>query len=177
MMMTMPEPEPGKTVEDLDFLAFVDQDGDGLVADDEPRTIRLSDYFAAGRPGARLIMLTAATGWCAPCQREAPALSEFAGSFADRGLVVLTAVIQDQNGSPADPTFTRTWADTFRLSIPTLIDSAFQTGKYFDIRAMPATMFVDAETTEILSVSSGAEEGQDPLRGHRDLVEHYLASR
>jgi thiol-disulfide isomerase/thioredoxin len=165
---------PPETLEDMEFLAFVDSDGDGACCNEAPRTIRLSDYYAENRPGTKIIMINAAAGWCGPCMREAAELPEFAAAYEPRGVVVLTAVFQDQNGNPADNAFAKTWAETFELSTPTLIDTAFQTGQYFDVNTMPANMFVDAETLEILEIATGAETGDDPMQVYRELLDFYL---
>jgi hypothetical protein len=161
-------------VEDLELLAFVDSNADGLSFNDEPRLIHLSDYEARNRPGTRIIMINAAAGWCGPCTREASAMADFAATYEPQGVAILTAVIQNQSGDPADRTFTQLWAETYRLSVPTIIDSAFATQKYFDLGAMPVNMFVDAKTNEILKVATGAETGSDPMKGYRDLLDYYL---
>lgn len=162
------------TLEDMELLGFVDDDGDGRCWNEEPREVRLSDYLAENRPGTRIIMLNAAAGWCGPCMREAAALPELAATYEPRGVAVLSAVFQDQNGDPAGIEFVRTWAETFGLATPMLIDGTFQTSKYFDVNTMPANMFVDAETGQILKIATGAETGDDPLREYRDLLDHYL---
>jgi thiol-disulfide isomerase/thioredoxin len=167
-------PSPPRTLDDLEFQAFVDSDGDGLSSNNEPTTLHLSDYFAANRPGTRIIMINAAAGWCAPCMREASALPAFADEFESRGVVILTAVFQDQNARPADEAFARAWAETFMLPMPTLIDTEFQTSQFFDVNTMPANMFVDAETLEILEIATGAETGNDPMREYRELLDFYL---
>ena len=163
------DPSTGQILEDMEFLCFEDID-----IQPEPRTVRLSDYSAESRPGTRIIMLSAAAGWCAPCMREASAMPAFAAIYEPRGVAILTAVFQDQNGDPADAEFVRTWVETFDLTVPALIDSSFQTGKYFDASAMPANMFVDAETLEILDIATGAETGDDPMKEYRDLLDYYL---
>jgi thiol-disulfide isomerase/thioredoxin len=162
------DPPPRETIADLEFLAFVDADTT------EPRTLRLSDYFAENRPGTRIIMINAAAGWCVPCMREAAAMPALADEYEPRGVVILTAVFQDQNGDPADAEFVRAWVDSFELSVPALIDTDFQTSAYFDVNTMPANMFVDAETREILQIATGAETGDDPLREYRELLDYYL---
>lgn len=162
------DPPPRETIADLEFLAFVDADTT------EPRTLRLSDYFAENRPGTRIIMINAAAGWCVPCMREAAAMPALADAYEPRGVVILTAVFQDQNGDPADAEFVRAWVDSFELSVPALIDTDFQTSAYFDVNTMPANMFVDAETREILQIATGAETGDDPLREYRELLDYYL---
>ena len=157
------------TLEDLEFAAFVDGDTAG-----SPTTVRLSDYFSENLPGTRIVMVNAAAGWCVPCMREAEALPEFAAVYEPRGVAILVAVFQDQNGDPADQDFTKIWVDTFGLSVPTLIDSEFQTSTYFDANTMPANMFVDAETLDILAIAEGADAGSDPMREYRELLDHYL---
>jgi thiol-disulfide isomerase/thioredoxin len=158
-----------QTLEDMEFLGFVD-----IAVDDQPRTIRLSDYYAENRPGTRIIMLSAAAGWCAPCMREASAMPDFAATYEPRGVAILTAVFQDQNGDPAEVEFVRTWAETFALTVPVLIDTSFQTGTYFDAGTMPANMFVDAETLEILKIATGAGTGDDPMQEYRELLDYYV---
>lgn len=162
--------QAGETIDDMEFSAFLDGDTAG-----EPVAVRLSDYTAAERPGARVIMINAAAGWCAPCMREAEAMPEFAAEYEPRGVVILVAVFEDQNGDPADPAFVKEWVDTFELAVPVLIDTSFQMGKYVDVNVMPVNIFVDAETLEILEVAQGAETGDDPLQEYRELLDFYLS--
>ena len=161
--------QPAAKVEDFQLLGFVDGDTDG-----DPTTVRLSDYFAENRPGTRIIMLNAAAGWCVPCMREAGAIPAFAALYEPRGVAILVAVFQDQNGAPAEPAFVKSWVDTFDLTVPALIDTAFQTSAYFAVNALPANLFVDAETQEILTLAQGAEPGNDPMQNYRALLDHYL---
>jgi thiol-disulfide isomerase/thioredoxin len=169
-----PDAGGARLIEEMAFLAYVDADGDGMSFDDEPRQIQLGDYLAKNRPGTKIIMLNAAAGWCGPCMHEASKLPELTAQYEPLGVAVLTAVFQTENGAPADSAFTRLWAKTFQLPIPTLIDATFATGRYFDARTMPANMFVDAETAEILATATGAEPGNDPMKAYRDLLDHYL---
>jgi len=165
----------GEQVQDLELMALVDSDGDGLSHNDAITTVRLSDYFAENRPGTRVIMLNAAAGWCDPCAREAGAIPAFAAEYEPRGVVVLSALLQDQNGDPCDEAFVRLWAETFSLPIPVLIDMEFQTRIYFDAMTMPANMLIDAETHQILLNATGAATGADPLREYRDFLDSFLA--
>src|SRR5690554_2127488 len=87
-----PGTESSKLLEDFESPAFLDG-----VTDGEPVPLRLSEYLAAERPDARIIMINAAAGWCAPCMREATALPAFAAEFEPQGVAILVAVFQDQN--------------------------------------------------------------------------------
>ncbi|HET6479328.1 MAG TPA: hypothetical protein VFG35_04685, partial [Actinoplanes sp.] len=105
------EPPPSREmISDMEFLAFVDADTTA------PRTIHLSDYFAENRPGTKIIMINAAAGWCVPCMREAAAMPDLAAEYEPRGVAILTAVFQDQNGDPADEEFVRAWCQSFGLA-------------------------------------------------------------
>ncbi|HWM87517.1 MAG TPA: TlpA disulfide reductase family protein [Kofleriaceae bacterium] len=159
----------GEIIEDMEFPAFLGGDTGG-----DPVAVSLSDYFVESRPGARIIMINAAAGWCAPCMREAEAMPEFAATYEPRGAVILTAVFQDQNGDPADAEFVKAWVDNFDLALPALIDESFQMGAYVDVNVMPVNVFVDAETREILEVAQGAETGDDPMQEYRELLDFYL---
>jgi len=162
------EPPP-ELIQDMEFSGFLDGETSG-----EPTAIRLSDYFADGRPGTRLLMINAAAGWCAPCMREADAMREFAAVYEPRGVAILTAVFEDQNGDPADADFVRAWVDTFALSVPALIDTSFQLSDYVDINVMPVNLFVDAASREILEIAHGAETGDDPMKKYRELLDFLL---
>jgi thiol-disulfide isomerase/thioredoxin len=159
---------------DLELPALVDANGNGLSHDDAVTTARLSDYLAEARPGTRMLMVNAAAGWCEPCQREAAALPAFQAEYGPRGVAIVTAVFQNPAGAPCDEAFARLWAQTFSLPLPVLIDTQFQTGAYFQANVMPANLFVDAETGEILLIATGAEPGADPLRAYRDFLDAHL---
>ncbi|HKY39934.1 MAG TPA: redoxin domain-containing protein [Polyangiaceae bacterium] len=163
-------------VRDEEWLALVDSDDAGSdTFDEEPRRVRLSEFSAQGRPGTKLIMLVGAAGWCAPCQVEAAALSAFAADYEGRGVVVLTALIQDADSQPAELEFAKRWASTFSLTVPTLIDSKFVTADYFDLAAMPSTLIIDATNFNLRQVVVGADTGPDPLAKYRKLLDHYLS--
>jgi thiol-disulfide isomerase/thioredoxin len=161
-------------LEDASFLGFVDDNGDGRSFDDAPRNVHFSDFFAKNRPGTRIIMLNAAAGWCGPCMHEAAELTELSTAYSPKGLLIVTAVFQKDDATASDEAFTRLWAETFKLSVPTLVDSSFLTRKYFDVNTLPANMFIDAESTEIITVATGAKPGDDPLAEYRAWLNDRL---
>jgi thiol-disulfide isomerase/thioredoxin len=156
-------------LQDLAFPAFLDGDTAG-----EPVTAHFSDYFAENLSGTRIVMVNASAGWCVPCMREAEAMGAFAATYEPQGVAILTVIFQDQNADPADAEFVKAWVDNFELTIPALIDADFQTSIYFDATALPSTMFVDAETHEILETTTGAATGDDPMQDYRELLDYYL---
>lgn len=165
----------GPKLEDAEFRAFVDRDGDGLSFNDGPSQTRFSEWLAGSKPGTKILMINAAAGWCNPCMLEAQVMNAFAADYKDRGVIVVTTVFQNGRGDPADDEFTRLWAESFALSIPTFIDSAFTMDHYLDANTMPSNMFVDAVTSEILGIQVGASAGDDPMKDYRELLDQYLA--
>ena len=162
---------------DAQFLALVDGDDPGDATDDDvPEMVRLRDFSADNRPGTKLIMLVAAAGWCGPCQVEASALSAFAADYKKRGVVVLTALIEDAQSKPATVAFARLWAHEFSVTVPLLIDSDFQTASYVDLNAMPTSVIIDAKTMSIRQTGVGADTGSDPLGKYRALLDRELSS-
>lgn len=162
---------------DPEFLALIDgADAGSATADDEPKMVRLSDFSAQKRPGTKLIMLVAAAGWCGPCQSEAAALSAFAEDYADKDVVVLSAIIEDAQSKPASVDFARLWAREFELTVPLLIDSEFHTASYIDLNAMPSSVIINAATMSITKTGIGADTGSDPLGKYRALLDHELSS-
>lgn len=167
----------GETAEDAQFLALVDTDDDGsAIEDDAPRQVRLSELAAQQAKQPRLIMLVAAAGWCGPCQAEAAALSSFADDYRERGVLIVTALIEDVQSRPASIEFARLWAREFSLTVPALIDTEFQTSDYVDINAMPTSVVLDADTLSIRTTEVGADTGADPLGKYRALLDHELSS-
>lgn len=171
---TDPDPEP-EVAADAEFLALIDGPDVGSGSDDdEPQLVRLGD-FSAERP-TKLIMLVAAAGWCGPCQVEAGALNALAEDYADQGVVVVTALIEDAQSRPATVEFARLWAREFSLTVPVLIDSEFQTRSYIDLNAMPSSVIIDATTLKIRNAGVGADTGSDPFGKYRALLDHELSS-
>src|SRR5687768_4775932 len=159
-----------RIIEDVTWVALVDGDDPGALShDDEPQTVRLSDFSAAGRPDTELILIVVAAGWCVPCQGEASALGDFAADYPE--VAVLTTLFEDDQSNPADVEFARAWAETFSLTIPTIVDASFELGRYIDVNSMPTSILVDAHSMEILAVTIGADSGADPLASHRSLVD------
>ncbi|HTE49870.1 MAG TPA: TlpA disulfide reductase family protein [Kofleriaceae bacterium] len=164
------QPPETEILEDMEFPAFLGGETGG-----DPVSVHLGDYSAESMPGTRILMISTAAGWCAPCMREAEAMSEFAAAYEPRGVAILTGVFQDQNGNPASADFVKAWVDNFSLSVPALIDESFQLSKYVDVSVMPTNIFVDAETLEILEIATGARTGDDPMQEYRELLDFYLA--
>ncbi|MFC5525897.1 redoxin domain-containing protein [Rhodanobacter ginsengisoli] len=105
--------------------ALVLQDLDG-------RAVQLQDL--RGRP---LVINLWAT-WCGPCRRELPTLA-----LAQQRMPGVRFVFADQGESPA---VVRTFMDAQQLRLDhVLLDDGMQLSQYYDVRAYPTTLFLDAQ--------------------------------
>ncbi len=94
----------------------------------------------AASPGggthAALVLFWAS--WCAPCQREAPAVERFARSAAGRGRIVGIDYGESESGPPR--AFLRRYGWTF----PNLSDPRLSTASAYDVANLPGTFVIDA---------------------------------
>lgn len=148
--------EPGDII---DHLVFPAPDGmltlDGLRQD----------------PGARLILLWAEAASCYWCGVAPEGLAQFHADYSADGLRVVGVLIQDQNGEPADMADVEQWMgpDGYDVPFPYAIDPYFDTGRYFDLAAAPAMIFIDTSTMRIRAIELGWGE-----EAYRDIIEEAL---
>jgi thiol-disulfide isomerase/thioredoxin len=98
-------------------------DGSGEIA--------LADY--AGKP----VAVNFWASWCEPCEREMPALVEFARETP--GVVVLGVATTDE------PSASRAFAREHEVDFPLGVDRRGSTAATFGVGGLPATVFVDEE--------------------------------
>jgi thiol-disulfide isomerase/thioredoxin len=121
-------------------------DGSGELA--------LADY--AGRP----LALNFWASWCGPCQREMPALVDFAR--ATPGLAVVGIAVTDK---PAD---SRAFAREYGVRYPLGIDRRGHTADTFGVTGLPVTVFVD-EQGRIAQTAFG-EQTREQLDAYADKL-------
>jgi thiol-disulfide isomerase/thioredoxin len=90
---------------------------------------------ASARHGAIVLFWAS---WCAPCQREAPAVERFARSAAGRGRIV--AVDYGESEMAAARAFVRRYAWSF----PVLRDPDARAGEAYGLVNLPSTFVVDS---------------------------------
>ena len=64
--------------------------------------------------------------------------------YADQGVRVVVALIQDPSYNAPSQDFCQGWVDTYHLTNPVLRDAAQVTGIYFPMGALPANVIVDS---------------------------------
>ena len=123
-----------------------------------------------GFPEASLTVVTIAAGWCNPCRLEAAQMQErLVDAYADRGVRVVVAVVENDDFEPATPTFCQDWVEQYTLSNPVLLDAAASTQVYYPGSMLPATIIVDS-MGRIRAREFGASTGLETTRANLDRL-------
>ncbi len=95
--------------------------------------VSLSDF--RGRP----VLLNFWATWCGPCRIEMPFLQEVFEDekWIDQGLVVLAVNLGESPGAVSQ------FVDDYGLSFPVVLDVNLEAAGHYNIRAIPATYFID----------------------------------
>ena len=126
-------------------LSFADPNGTA--------TVDFQSLRASG--DKRLLMVITSAGWCSACIEEQPELNRLYDTYKDCGLEVLLTVFEDDQTSPATPALAAQWKSSYSNTFPVVADAPFVLKDYYDESYTPMVMFVDLETMEILSISTG----------------------
>lgn len=117
---------------------------------------------------ATFTIVTMAAGWCGPCRLEAEQMKErLVDAFADQGVRVIVAVIQNNDYEVPDAAFCQSWATQYDLTNPVLLDPDQETQIYFPAGALPATLIVDSRGVIVhreYGVSTGLETTRAALQ-------------
>lgn len=126
-------------------LSFADPNGTA--------TVDFQSLRASG--DKRLLMVITSAGWCSACIEEQPELNRLYDTYKDCGLELLLTVFEDDQTYPATPALAARWKSSYRNLFPVVADAPFVLRNYYDESYTPMVMFVDLETMEILSISTG----------------------
>jgi thiol-disulfide isomerase/thioredoxin len=119
---------------------------------------------------ARFTVLSMAAGWCGPCRAEATLMQDLlVDAYADQGVRVIVAIIEDNGGLPADGAFCEGWVDQYSLTNPVLYDRLAETQIYFPAGALPATVIVDSQGV-IRHREYGVSAGLETVRAALDRL-------
>ena len=87
----------------------------------------LHDFLAPDQNGAmhtlyqhckQGVAMVISTEWCGPCNDEAPMLQEKYARYKDKGVVTITLMVQNDDGSASDAATAKRWADKHGLEHP-----------------------------------------------------------
>lgn len=114
--------------------------------DTVPVDLRLND--AAGRPHSladyrgKFVVLNFWATWCAPCQNEMPLFVKASKRFADRGLVVIAASIDESDTLRYVPKFVQ----NEKMDFPVWVGARLADMERLGVGpGMPSTVFIDKD--------------------------------
>jgi thiol-disulfide isomerase/thioredoxin len=125
------------------------------------KQIRLSSL--RGKP----VVLNFWATWCGPCKMEMPWFQEFAGKYADRGLVVLGVANDD-----ASPEVLKNVVGRLNITYPILLKNQSVVEAYGGLDALPETFYIDPKgivTIETAGASPGAS-GKTEIQHNIDTL-------
>jgi cytochrome c biogenesis protein CcmG, thiol:disulfide interchange protein DsbE len=98
-------------------------------------------YVSLSGLRGQTVLLNFWATWCGPCRSEMPILQELSEDTAwkARGLVILTVNIQESG------TDVRDFMASNAFSFPTLLDSAGNTAKLYNVSSIPQTHIIDKD--------------------------------
>jgi peroxiredoxin len=77
--------------------------------------------------------------WCAPCRKEIPQLVAASDQFAEQGLVVVGANLQES------PDTIRRYAEDFGMDFPIALDRTGSVADEYRLLGIPTTYFIDRQ--------------------------------
>ena len=119
-------------------------------------TVSIQDYFDCdGSKGINALLIVNSATWCGACQEEASDLPSHAATFAQKGIRILTLMVENANGAPASLSTATSWRDNFGLdAYGTAADPNFSFAGFGSV-GLPLQILVDPRTMKIVDRSEG----------------------
>jgi hypothetical protein len=144
--------EEGDTVQNFCFLGYRDP----AAAGSDLETVCFYDYHDPnGTKGYALLMANTAAVWCQACKVEHSTLPDRYREFSPRGLALLSALFEDNDGNPAQRAHLDVWIEAFDVNYPMVLDPEYQMGIYASRETAPLNLLIDARTMVILKKEIG----------------------
>ena len=111
---------------------------DFTLRDQNRQDISLHDCWGS------VILVDFTTMWCTPCREEAADAEQLYQMFKNNGFMLLTVLIEDDNGDPVDLYDCQEWARRYGLTFPVLADSDKDAWRiYAGEGYVPKNVFID----------------------------------
>jgi hypothetical protein len=106
-----------------------------------------------------LLWVMVSAGWCGPCRTEvAQTQAEYEKGSVDSRVGIINLVFEtDKPGVPVTDAFIKKWINSFKLTMPTVMDPSFKMGAYFDKKATPFNMLVETKSMKIIHRQTGGD--------------------
>ena len=95
--------------------------------------VHLSDY--RGKP----ILLNFWASWCPPCRAKMPTFQKIYAEYAAQGFIILGINSQESKQIAAS------FAESFKLTFPILIDENGEVTNRYRVDSLPTTLFIDRD--------------------------------
>jgi hypothetical protein len=127
----------GSVIGDLTVTGRIDVNGDGSVLDDPIQPISLHDYFANKK--IKVLFISLATVWCAPCATEQPSLVQLYDGYktAGQGVAFLQLILQNGQSMPSSQADVDAWAQTYSIPFDMAYDPQNALAPYYTPTAFP----------------------------------------
>jgi hypothetical protein len=125
--------------------------GSRIGATFEPFTLNRCDgtpwsFTGENWENSSMTVVIISAGWCVPCQREARQIqSQIVDPYVDRGVRVISVLVQDDRYMAITPTFCNRWVNTYDLQIPILMDPRFILQPFVPMAAFPGNVIIDRQ--------------------------------
>lgn len=153
----------GDVVENIELFGYMDPDelckANDKKQHDYTKLHKLSfkDFYQGSKKAGcaaykkSLLWVMISSGWCGPCKSEVSSTQVQYGKDQVDKIVGLMNILNDSDSSgiPPNALFIKTWATTYNLSLPVLMDPSFKTGVFFGRNAVPFNMLIDLKTMKI----------------------------
>ena len=120
------------------------------------KQLKLSQMYQHSRK--RILLINASAGWCVYCKEEAYELRAVYEEHGPRGLEIWFTLFQDYDGQAPTKAFWDKWMNALKPTYPTLLDTAFEMGAYFNVDATPMNMIVDLSSMKIVYLQTGYDK-------------------
>jgi hypothetical protein len=144
--------EVGSVLRNLCFQGWAapDPDPEHPAAPLEP--IALADFYDPdGSRGIDVLLVNTAAFWCSACRIEHRTLPDHARELGPRGLVILSALFQDQERNPANVEDLSRWTQTYSTNFPMVLDPSYSFGAHASAETAPLNLVIDARTMTLIA--------------------------
>lgn len=144
----------GSTIADITFAGLRNpKSANYNFSGDKIEQISLHDYYnpTGDKTRPRMLLIAASAGWCGPCRLEAEDSMPNYKFWQPKGAEFLTALFDSNTaGTPAAPSDATSWAKTYKLEYPMVLDPQQKLGAYANLQAVPFNLVIDLETMIIV---------------------------
>ncbi|MFJ7913685.1 MULTISPECIES: thiol-disulfide oxidoreductase ResA [unclassified Lysinibacillus] len=144
------------TKDKVELIAVGSKAPDFTLVDLSGEKHKLSDYKGQG------VFLNFWATFCAPCEREMPAINRQYQAFKDQGVQTLSVNIAQTDFE------VQNFVDRHKLTFPVVIDKTKSVSTTYNVGNLPATLVIDPDGKVVKIITGEIEEGK--IASYMELV-------